>query len=145
MRKSTIPVAVAIVAVLSLPAQAAKYTCTFYQAGNQVKQCSIDPTTSNTLCQQGFTANLAGFCIAGKSDDDKVEALWCGFGNPNANVTDIFKDADIFSTTRSPKPLAEKPGFVAQALSSFETKKISNFLVDYKESQSSPAFDAVCQ
>jgi hypothetical protein len=76
MRKSTVSAALAIVATLSLPANAAKYTCTFSQASAPLKQCSIDPTTT---CRQDYPHNLVGLCAASKSTDDSMEAIVCTF------------------------------------------------------------------
>ncbi|HEY8337511.1 MAG TPA: hypothetical protein VIQ05_27255 [Tardiphaga sp.] len=143
MRKSTLPLAVAIAAALSLPAHAAKFTCTFYNAGNPVKQCGIEPL--GTQCSYSYNANLAGACAAGRDDNDTHEGLSCAFGNPSTNVADVFKDAAIFSPTRSAKPLSEKPGFATQALSIFETGKSLLFDVAYRESTTSPIFEVQCQ
>ena len=146
MRKSTIPAAIAIVAALSLPAQAAKYTCQFYQGSNPVgPQCVIDPTTKTTSCQQSFGANLVGGCAAGKSEDDKMEALLCLFGVP-ASVADVTKGLFGQEPTATVHALAEKPGFAAQNYTMFPTQtRPSLGALLYRESQSSPVLSVLCQ
>lgn len=145
MRKSTIPVAVAIIAAFSLPAHAAKYTCTFSQAGNPVGQpCVIDPTTTNTSCQQPFGSNLTAICAAGASDDDKVEGLLCLFGVP-ASATEITKGLMGQDPAKAVRTLAEKPGFFAQNITIFPTQaRPTAEALFYRESQNSPVLGAVC-
>jgi hypothetical protein len=146
MRRAITPSIFAIFAVLAVPAHAAKYTCTFSQAGNPVGQpCVIDPTTTNTVCQHIFGGNLTGYCLTGKSDDDKIEALWCGFGVPNANLAEIARSLASATPASDVRALAEKPGFAAQSITAFQTiAALRNLLVLYRESQSSPFLGASC-
>lgn len=63
MRKSIIPMAVAIVSALSLPAQAAKFNCTFYQNSNPVSSaCPIDSAGTAKPCMHKYSATLFGTC-----------------------------------------------------------------------------------
>lgn len=146
MRKSIIPMAVAIVSMLGAPAYAAKYTCDFAKDNNPVgQQCSIDPTTTNSSCQQALGGNLAALCASGKSDDDKREALLCVIGTPS-NFTDAMKGAVGRDSVATFRALAEKPGFAAQNLSIFATaSRPEIFALAYRESQNSSVFTAVCQ
>lgn len=146
MRKSIIPMAVAIVSMLGAPAYAAKYTCVFAQDNNPVgQQCSIDPTTANSGCQQPLGSNLSAFCAAGKSDDDKIEALLCLFGTP-ASFSDAMKSALGRDQIAAFRALAEKPGFVAQSFSIFTTASRPQIsALAYREGQNTPTFTAVCQ
>jgi hypothetical protein len=146
MRKSTLPVAAAIIATLSLPAQAAKYTCTFTQNGSQIgSPCNIDPMTTTTSCQQSLGGNLLGLCAAGKSEDDKQEALLCVFGVP-ATIAEAAKGLEAQSSMAAVGALAQKPGFAAQNYAVFatQTRPLLEALL-YRENQSSPVLAAACQ
>jgi hypothetical protein len=146
MRKSVIPVAAAIVAALSFPAQAAKYTCSFTQANQPVgSPCVIDPTTTTTSCQRNYSSgNLVGLCAAGKTDDDKSEALLCVIGVP-ASVAEVSKSLIEQSSADALKTLAEKPGFAAQDIVIFPTQaRPSLFALLYRETQTAPVLSAVC-
>ncbi|MGJ5050291.1 hypothetical protein ACQR18_19790 [Bradyrhizobium oligotrophicum] len=146
MRKSIIPAAAAIAATLSFPAQAAKYTCSFAQANQPVgSPCVIDPTTTTTSCQRNFGGgNLVGLCAAGKTDDDKTEALLCVIGVP-ASVAEVNKSLMEQNSADALKILAEKPGFAAQDIVIFPTQaRPSLSALLYRETQSAPVLSAAC-
>jgi hypothetical protein len=145
MRKSVIPMAAAIVSMIGTQAYAAKYTCGFAKDNNPVgQQCSIDPTTANSSCFQPMGGNLGAACAAGKSDDDKLEALLCAFGTPT-NLVEAMKSTVGSDQIAAFRALAEKSGFVAQNFSVFATgSRPLIFALAYRESQNSPVFTAVC-
>jgi hypothetical protein len=146
MRKSIIPMAVAMVSMLAAPAYAAKYTCVFAKDNHPVgPQCSIDPTTASNRCQQSLGGNLVAACATAKSDDDKLEAVACGFG-ATANLADAMTIAVGPDQAADFRTLAEKAGFATQNYSAFATasRPLLNALA-YRESQTSPVFTALCR
>jgi hypothetical protein len=146
MRKSILPVAIAIISTISFPAHAAKYTCTFSQGSSPIgSPCNIDPTTTATSCQQSLGGNLLGLCAAGKSEDDKQEALLCVFGVPET-ITDAAKGLGAQNSMAAVGALAQKPGFAAQNYTVFatQTRPLLDALL-YRETQTSPVFAAACQ
>jgi len=130
MRKSVIPVAVAIVAALSLPAQAAKFSCIFVQNGNPVSSaCPVDSAGTSKPCTHKYSASLFGTCAGGSGQ------LGCIFSSEP-----LAADRDLFAAPDS-RTLSTGPGLLAGAIAEASTKRL---LVGYKESQSAPEVDALC-
>lgn len=141
MRKSVIPVAAAIVAALSFPAQAAKYTCTFFQNGNPIGQpCSLDTAASGKTCEYKFSSTLTGTCLA---QTVGVNLLACSLSDPNKAV-DLGR-GQLKSQADIARVLAEQPGFAAVgAAFSLGSTWPNNALVAYRENLSSPTLQAGC-
>jgi len=134
MRKSTLPVAVAIVAALSLPAHAAKYQCTLKYANSTVKQCTVD--TGGQPCQYQYPKDLTGTCAAQQG------LLFCVLAS-NTSVADVVLGAVTPSLSEATRILTEKPGFVAAAFT-YDKNGAAVELV-YREATSSPVFNLYCQ
>ena len=108
MRRITMLVSMAAVAHVGFPAHAAKYNCQISQGGTVLKQCSIDPTTSTSMCTQSLGNNLVGFCNVSKSDDDAIETLLCAFSVPTAAASAVKQHSPD-----SMRAAMEQPGFFA--------------------------------
>jgi hypothetical protein len=129
MRTSTMPLALVTVAILSVPAQAAKFSCTFYSAGAPVSQpCTIDTANPSAKCQHAYPQNLYGTCL----------------GN-NPNIGCIFSYGPLVAgeafATSDAKVLSPQPGFLSGAVAEASTKR---FQVGYKENNASSELDALC-
>jgi hypothetical protein len=131
MRKSVIPVAFAIVAALSLPAQAAKFNCTFYQNGNPVSSaCPVDSAGTAKPCTHKYSATLFGTCTGAGGQ------IGCIFSSEQ-----LAAERDFFGAANS-RTLSAGPGLLAGAIVEASTKRL---LAGYKENQSTPEVDAVCE
>lgn len=132
MRKSIIPMAAAMVSVLSLPAQAAKFSCTFYQNTKPVSQaCPVDSAGTSKPCTHKYSANLFGDCqgVGGNR-------IGCIFSSEP-----LAADKDLFGAANS-SVLAAGPGMLAGAIVEASTKRL---LVGYKENRSAEEVDAICE
>src|ERR1700730_17748073 len=111
MRKSTISVAVAIVAALSLPAQAAKFNCIFYGTGIPPSPaCSID-SSDPKRCERQYSGNLTGTCFGGGN------LIRCIFHTDPLPVN--FQQDFAVS---GPVPLLSAPGLLAGGVAEGSTK-----------------------
>ncbi|MGJ5147760.1 hypothetical protein [Bradyrhizobium sp. HKCCYLRH3073] len=140
MRKSAI-LAAAILAAMQLPAQAAKYTCTFFRDGNPIGQpCSLDTATSGKMCEYKFSSTLTGTCLA---QTGAVNLLACWLSDPNKAV-DLAR-GQVKSQADVAHVLAEQPGFAAVG-AAFSLGSIwpNNALVAYRENLSGPTLQAGC-
>lgn len=132
MRKSIIPVSFAIVAALSLPAQAAKFNCVFYGTGiPPTSGCPIDSSDATKICEHQFPGNVKSTCFGGGN------LIRCVF-HTDRLPADFQKDID----TSGPVPLVAAPGMLAGGLAEASTKLL---LGAYKESRATPEFDAQCR
>src|SRR5436190_1420039 len=132
MRKSTLPVAAAIVAALTLPAHAAKFSCMFYGTGIPPSpRCIIDTANPNLKCEHKYSGNVTGTC----------------FGDPGNHIRCIFHtdplpaDVQQTFTASSAAPLLSAPGLLAGGVAEASTKLL---LAGYKENRAAPEFDAQC-
>jgi hypothetical protein len=136
MRKSMVPLAIAIVATTTFPVYAGKYTCTFQNGGSPLRLCEIESGTDNWWCNQRYSASLWGECTARKGDGGG-DQLKCEFDNPN--------DAE---RTRGPdktdaKINTEKSGLFAGGLTAGAPAGLV-LTVAYRESAAAPAAQVVC-
>ncbi len=130
MRKSAIPIAMAIVAVMSLPAEAAKFTCTFYNAGSPVSSpCVIDTADSSKQCKKSYSGNLEGICFGNVQ-------IGCIF-----HVGQLAADVQQAFTAAASVRLSAANGLLAGAIVEASTKRL---LVGYRENATAPEVDALC-
>ncbi len=142
MRISTLTVALTVVTAFGLPAQAAQYTCTFYQANNPVGTCRLDSANPGKLCEHKFSPTVTASCLA---QPVGVNLLACSLHDPNISAADFGKGPSKSSQSDVARVLAEQPGFGAVgAAIAFGTSWPSNALVAYRENSNSPTFQAGC-
>jgi hypothetical protein len=143
MRKSTIPVAVAIVAALSLPAQAAKYACTFSQDNNQVGTCSVDSANPNKFCEHIFSPAVTATCAA---QPVGVNLLACVLHDPNLKPTELVKAFAKSSSADIAQALAEQKGFISEGGSVGQGADWpSNIIIGYQQGSTTPLLLAICK
>jgi hypothetical protein len=129
MRKSPGLTAIAIVSILSLPAHAAKFNCTFYSSGSPVGQpCGVDSSNSSAQCMHQYSGTLFGTCVGGGNQ------IGCIFTSER-----IAADANL--TAPDAQTLRAGPGLLSGAIVEASTKRL---LAGYKENRSAAEADAVC-
>jgi hypothetical protein len=142
MRKSVIPMAVAIVSMLGAPAYAAKYTCTFWQDGQQVGTCPIDSGNPNKFCEHIFSPTVTGSCGAQPAG---LNLLICSLHDPKLKATEVAKISATSAKADIGRALAEQPGFVAAAVSyALDPDWPSNVIEVYRESGAGRLLQADC-
>jgi hypothetical protein len=137
MRKSVIPIAVAIVAALSLPAQAGKYSCNFFNGSGVIHQCDIESGTSSRACQKVYSSSITGTCFVDKAGT--ADRLQCVYHNPNKSVADLARDAQKGDATLT----SEQPGFIAGGVT-VGTPAGLLLTAGYQESNTTPLFQVQC-
>ena len=120
---------IAIVATLSLPAQAANYNCIFYGTGIPASPaCSIDSSDLSKNCVHQFPGNVKSTCFGGGN--------WCLF-----HTSPLPADFQRDFTAAGPAALLAAPGMLAGGVAEASTQLL---LAEYKESSAAPEFDARC-
>src|SRR5438105_1069079 len=120
MRKSPISIAVAIVAALSAPAHAGKFSCVFYGTGiPPTPVCSIDSSNPNLKCENTFPGNLMATCADGGN------LIRCLF-----HTDRLPAEAQQEITASSRVPFLAAPGLLAGGVAEASTKLL---LAGYKE------------
>ena len=135
MRKIIIPAALAMIAALSIPAHAARYSCTLSQGSTQVKTCSID--TDGPACTHQYNANLVGGCRAVSG------VLFCALANPTASIANVAQGRANPTIPEVGRTLSELPGFVAGAITLDQAN--AAIWLSYKESTSAPDLNLICK
>jgi hypothetical protein len=142
MRKSVIPMAVAIVSALSLPAQAAKFTCTFWQDSQPIGTCPIDSANPNKLCEHVFSPTVTGSCGTLQVG---LNLLFCSLHDPKLKVMTSARLSAASPKADIGRAFTEQPGFAAAAISyAFDLDWPSNVMEVYRESTTSPQLQADC-
>jgi hypothetical protein len=134
MRKSTIPVAVAMLAATSFPALASKYGCNFLQGISPVKElCLMDSATlgAGSSCEAVYPGGtIMGSCSV--MNIGATDQLKCFFHTPDKGTGG--EKADVKFTA--------EPGFLAGGLTQGAP---ANLVAAYRENGTSPLLQASCQ
>jgi hypothetical protein len=140
-----------IVAGLSLPAQAGKYTCTFTENGKAptvspkaatAEPCKIDTADPKSqTCQQKF-AGVVATCGAA-SIDANLDGLLCAFTGGTPNAVDFLKDTIEPSIVNTIATLHKKEGFAAGAVN-IAGPTLANVSIGYAVKKGAPQLAAVC-
>lgn len=133
MRKSAIPVAVAMLAATSFPALAGKYGCNFLQGISTVQQCNIDSGTPGP--GRSCDANYPGGTIMGTCSVVNIGAndqLKCFFHSPDKGTGE--DPADVKFTA--------EPGFQAGGITQGAPANLS---AAYRENGTTPLLRASCE
>jgi hypothetical protein len=139
MRKSTITVAFAIGAAMTLPAHAGKYGCTFFNDLSVLKQCEIDSGAAGNgwYCDQSYGGSMMSVCYAQKSGGS--DSLKCEYYSNIANVAELAKRVEIGDA----KIASEQPDFRAGGITVGPPANLA-LTVAYRENTSAPVFQAAC-
>jgi len=138
MRKSTLPVAAAMIAALSFPAHAEKYSCNFLSGTSVVKQCDIESGTAGFSCQHPYSSSLTGLCYVQKisGGSDRIQ---CQYGTPDANIAGLSREVEKADA----RIASEQSGFIAGAVT---LGPPSTLLLNaaYRENTTAPLFQLLC-
>jgi hypothetical protein len=132
MRKSTILVATAALAVTNVPALAGKYGCVFRTDNSPIKQCNIESGVRGSphSCDASFTDEVMGTCSVRKLKTN--DELKCFFHTPDKGTGAEKNDAK-FTT---------EPGFLAGGLTDGAP---ANLTAAYRESGKAPFLSVLCE
>jgi len=140
MRKSTIPLAFAIVTAMSLPAHAGKYGCNVFNGSSVKKQCDIEAgaSGSGSYCDYDYSASLKGLCYVTKSGST-ADRIQCEFGNFTGSIAEVAREAEKADA----KIQAEQPGFLAGGVTLGPPATLA-LGVGYRENTAAPVFQLQC-
>jgi hypothetical protein len=133
MRKSAIPVAIAMLAATNFPAFAGKYGCSFLQGITTIKQCEIDSGTGGASRSCG--ALYPGGTIMASCSVINIglnDQLKCVFHTPDKGTG--AEPAEV--------KLTAEPGFQAGGLT---LGAPANLVAAYRENGTAPFLQASCQ